>query len=720
MQWHPLSSSGGSASAASAPGSPSAGAFASVAIGGGSPAFKHERAFDIAGFKLAGLLQQILSAHIALKIVALALVGAPVIYAWGCLYAAITGAPVSLGVFKVYTVVLRAPGARVTEETSLPAAMLINAAFLTGVFTFAVVIGIVSEEIKSKLSAVRRGNIPLATTDHLLVCNWNRQAPLLLRQMATNGHGDSKRLGRSLVVLADRDKDQLDADVARQLNGSGLHYVTRRGAPHCAKDLETVAAAHAKTVILLHPDHDPAAEVHKTATLLGLQSSRNRPSTTLRRQRVVLQNPEVPASMRASAADQANHTLAGVVQRSLPASANIKLVEVNGHRNMARLIAQSAVQPGVSTILGQIAQSAPGAPDFHLMDVAAVAGSGQEQGLTFQEARRKLRNAVVCGYISSADRGTHLNPPDLQQLSRYDKLIVLSHSSTPQLVPGDGTAAGLDVGALQRRLQAAQPPAPAPKSIVVVGWSGPLGDLMAGLTDFAAPGSEVFIVNSERPPDFPEEVDDVWQVEGRAVRHIPGDILDREAYERAGVASAHAIILGSLQAEDLKDADARMLTSLLMVQDIVNAAQAAPGSGNGIMRRPPHVVACVQFPETVQTASHILTELARTRVTAELLQPGELVSGMLLQVAHEPALAAALSELIDSCKGAELYLRRPERYGLGSSTAHSWAEVSELARLREETALGYIGPDGRLVLVPDSTAAMHYGRDARIVVLSEC
>ncbi len=47
------------------------------------------------------------------------------------------------------------------------------------------------------------------------------------------------------------------------------------------------------------------------------------------------------------------------------------------------------LQPGVSTILGQIAQSAPGAPDFHLMDVAAVAGEGQEkeqeqQGLTFQ------------------------------------------------------------------------------------------------------------------------------------------------------------------------------------------------------------------------------------------------------------------------------------------------------------------------------------------------
>jgi len=47
------------------------------------------------------------------------------------------------------------------------------------------------------------------------------------------------------------------------------------------------------------------------------------------------------------------------------------------------------------------------------------------------------------------------------------------------------------------------------------------------------------------------------------------------------------------------------------------------------------------------------------------------------QVAHEPALAPALSELIDSCKGTELYLRRPERYGLNGG-AHSFAEVGGL------------------------------------------
>lgn len=47
-----------------------------------------------------------------------------------------------------------------------------------------------------QLSAVRRGNIPLAISDHALVLNWNRDAPRLLRQMAAHGHGDTRALGR--------------------------------------------------------------------------------------------------------------------------------------------------------------------------------------------------------------------------------------------------------------------------------------------------------------------------------------------------------------------------------------------------------------------------------------------------------------------------------------------------------------------------------------------
>lgn len=490
-----------------------------------------------------------------------------------------------------------------------------------------------------------------------------------------------------IVVLADRPKGELDAEVERALHGSGMSFVTRRGVPYSAKvraarlrvcwcwfkrcrapdgpccllpqtqlhpsstpappppstqDLDTVAAAHAKTVLLLHPDHDEAAEVHKTATLLALQSCRSHPSTTLLRQRVIVQNPDTPAPGRVSEADAAHHSVARVVRRSLPPSANMKLIEVNGSRNMARLIAQSAVQPGVSTILGQVRRIMPGGrgaavgtqeaptarvvrpptafpPTIHLPPLplhsagparrsarahrapltstwspwrpaacqraarasptrlaghhhhlsssviiiiiiviylfACLACAGcvaaprwrraahGEQPVppplptraaspTPQEARRKLANSVVLGVLSHRDRTTAMNPPDTARLLRGDRLIVLSHGvrsagagwmagwwrdagvptvgcchhhasaalltswppidppslplpspawlaqAVPELAPGGSTAAGLDLAALQQRLQAAQPPASSAKAIVVVGWSGPTNDLL--------------------------------------------------------------------------------------------------------------------------------------------------------------------------------------------------------------------------------------------------
>lgn len=45
------------------------------------------------------------------------------------------------------------------------------------------------------------------------------------------------------------------------------------------------------------------------------------------------------------------------------------------------------------------------------------------------------------------------------------------------------------------------------------------------------------------------------------------------------------------------------------------------------------------------------------------------------QVAAEPDLAPLLSELVDNSDGQEIYLRRPERYGLDSNKPTSFSHV---------------------------------------------
>ena len=87
--------------------------------------------------------------------------------------------------------------------------LLLNSIFLLGTFTFAVVLGVVSDDITQEVKrcaactactlsaansgystqpacvcSIREGNYAVLTEGHILILNWNRQTGPLLRQLA--------------------------------------------------------------------------------------------------------------------------------------------------------------------------------------------------------------------------------------------------------------------------------------------------------------------------------------------------------------------------------------------------------------------------------------------------------------------------------------------------------------------------------------------------------
>jgi len=72
-------------------------------------------------------------------------------------------------------------------------------------------------------------------------------------------------------------------------------------------------------------------------------------------------------------------------------------------------------------------------------------------------------------------------------------------------------------------------------------------------------------------------------------------------------------------------ADASLLSSIIMVQDLLIESQR-PRS------HPVHVVGVVRCPQTVKVANYMVKDLSQGTMTAELLQPDELVSGLMAQV----------------------------------------------------------------------------------------
>ena len=61
-------------------------------------------------------------------------------------------------------------------------------------------------------------------------------------------------LPRPVVVLAEKDKEDMDRQLRLALKGYTVEWHTRMGAPHNLSDLARVAAGQAKTIILLDPE----------------------------------------------------------------------------------------------------------------------------------------------------------------------------------------------------------------------------------------------------------------------------------------------------------------------------------------------------------------------------------------------------------------------------------------------------------------------------------
>jgi hypothetical protein len=57
-------------------------------------------------------------------------------------------------------------GVNVLAENDAPSFVLVNAIFLLGTFTFAIVLGVVSDDIGNELKAIRSGNYPVLIKDH--------------------------------------------------------------------------------------------------------------------------------------------------------------------------------------------------------------------------------------------------------------------------------------------------------------------------------------------------------------------------------------------------------------------------------------------------------------------------------------------------------------------------------------------------------------------------
>ncbi|KAG2491156.1 hypothetical protein HYH03_010597 [Edaphochlamys debaryana] len=544
------------------------------------------------------------------KVLTVLAVAVPVLAAGSAALCAVTGEPAKAALLRCYYILNNVPGADVAGEENPRAAVLLNFIYVTGLLTFAVLIGVLGDDIGSAVESARLGNTRVPERNHTVVIGHNRQLVEVLRQVAVvrTDRGAAAFPGQ-LVVLSPVGREELDAQLLEALGpAAAAGVVTRQGSPLKMSDLHRVSAGHARTVILLAPEEEGGggggeeaeggseegeggfaltAEAQQAVTLAALHHLRQAALTGPGGARlgpatqtvVVQQDTALDLVTAATASASASTAGAGGAGGAACAASSRLVASVSHLNNLARIQAQCAAQPGLSLVLSCVMQQQPGLPEFYVQAVPEVVG------LTYGEARHLFPAAVLCGvYEPPAHAGpsapaapaptaeerldaeaeaVRLNPPDSLVVEPQHALILLADRAQ-DLRPSKTRHQILDM--IRARDQAAAIAAPAVDQATEQPGKRRRGGLMIGLLGLggggggrdAATAAEVeaarpmrvvvLAFDGRRPTDLIEGLQD-YCPEGSQVTVVAPEGSEAAEPEKRSRAQQQALRVGCVAAD---------------------------------------------------------------------------------------------------------------------------------------------------------------------------
>ncbi|XP_062090122.1 ion channel CASTOR-like isoform X1 [Humulus lupulus] len=543
-----------------------------------------------------------------------------------------------------------------------------------GMLVFAMMLGLVSDAISEKFDSLRKGRSEVVEQNHTLILGWSDKLGSLLNQLAI---ANESLGGGVVVVMAERDKEEMELDIAKmEFDFKGTSVICRSGSPLILVDLKKVSVSKARAIVILaedgNADQSDARALRTVLSLTGVKEG-------LRGHIVV------------ELSDLDNEVLVKLVGGDL-------VETVVAHDVIGRLMIQCARQPG----LAQIWEDILGFENCEFY----IKRWQQLDGLHFEDVLLSFPDAIPCGVkVASLGGKIILNPDDSYVLQEGDEVLVIAEDDdtyAPAALPMVKEASFIHISR----------PARKPQKILLCGWRRDIDDMIVVLDAFLAQGSELWMFNEvaekEREKKLIDGGLDIERLENITLVNREGNAVIRRHLESLPLESFDSILI--LADESVEDsaiqADSRSLATLLLIRDIqakrlpmvtqVQNGSFSLGSWIGEMQQASDksvIISEILDPRTKNL-------LAMSKISDYVLS-NELVSMALAMVAEDRQINDVLEELFAE-EGNELQIRQADLY-LSEGEELSFYEIIIRARQRREIVIGYRLADAeRAIINPPS------------------
>ncbi|HMI80305.1 MAG TPA: hypothetical protein VK480_00810, partial [Solirubrobacterales bacterium] len=496
------------------------------------------------------------------------------------------------------------PGTIAEDDAHWPYLLTMLLVTFGGLLVVSSLIGVIAAGLNVRIEEMRKGRSMVLEEGHTLIFGWSDTIFTVLAELEIANENEKRP---SAVVLAERDKVEMDDLIREKVRPKVTRVVTRSGSPIDLGDLALVRPELARSIVILSPEGEAEPDAQVIKTILAL--TKGKQDGSLHR---IVAEIEEPRNLRA----------ANLVSED-------EVVLIDKSETIARLVVHSARQSGASVAVTELLDF-EGDEIYFREDPDLVGG-------TFGEALAAYEECSAIGLID-ADGAVELNPDPARVLVEDDRVIAIA-ADDEQLATAAPSRGQVDFEAI------ALPPdrTPQPEKVLVLDWNCGVASVIREFDKFLVPGSELLLVSDAA------EANDCLKAQERQVANTTlefrsGNPSDREQLEAVEPERFDHVVVITAEALEAQRADARTLVTLLHLRDIADRRGA-------------------EFTVVSEMIDDRNRRLAEVTKVDDVIVSDKVISLMLTQISESSDLAKVFDELF-SAGGSELYLRPASDYVL--------------------------------------------------------
>jgi len=540
-------------------------------------------------------------------------------------------------------------------------------ATLGGIFVISILIGTISSGIDEKLDELKKGRSRVLESDHTLVLGWSEKIFSIIKELV---EANSNQKDPSIVVLADRDKTEMEDEIRSKVEDTGnTRIIVRSGSPLESSTIALVDPEGARSIIVLASE-EANADTYVIKSVLAITNGKNR--------------KKEPYHIVAEIKDPKNMEAAELV-------GNNETAFVLSSDLISRITAQTCRQSGLSVVYNELLQFE--GDEIYFQNEPGLYGK------TYGQALAMYDTSSVIGIFTKGEE-VLINPPMDTVFQKGDSVIAISEDDDTVKLSGKNSVSvqkelynriAVGSGSTERTL--------------ILGWNERGVRIIEELDNYVAAGSEVLVVadhatvsdslNTLRP--------DLKKLQ---LKFQQGDINDKATLVGLATETYDHIILLSYKDIDVQESDARTLICLLHLRNLSEKA----GKDFSIVS------------EMLDIRNRELGVVAKAD---DFIVSDNLVSLVLSQLSENKDLKKVYDVLF-AAEGSEIYLKPVKRYVKTGVPMNFHTVLASAAELNE-TAVGYrITKESAISekhfgvrLNPAKDAQVTFSEEDHIIVLAE-